>query len=409
MDGNRRPFLAAAAVLGLVLRLAFALGYWVHEPLTRDEREYLSLARSLTAGRGLVYDADVLDGQGDPFGRSPGYPAFLAAVGGGRDVATEVPTSVKAAQALVGALGVLIAAVLAGRLAGPRAARAAAVIAAIYPPLVTVAARAFSEALFWPLSLAVVWSFDRALEDGARAPWRALVCGVLAGATVLVRPAVIFFLPLALIWFVWRRRPQLALACAIGATLAIGPWSVRNYAHYGRFVLVASEGGVTFWTGNHPLAVGDGDLAANPSLARAKQALRAGHPGVTEEQMEPVYYREAFDWIRSHPVAWLRLEARKLFYLVVPIGPSYTLHSTRYYAASALPYLVVLGLAIVGVRRARALRSWTPGVWLLLGAAVGVCLIFFPSERFRMSGIDPELVVIAGSAWASGQRERPAA
>jgi hypothetical protein len=23
---------------------------------------------------------------------------------------------------------------------------------------------------------------------------------------------------------------------------------------------------VTFWTGNHPLAVGDGDLAANPAI-----------------------------------------------------------------------------------------------------------------------------------------------
>ena len=402
MDESRGRFLAAAAVLGLVLRLAFALGYWVGEPLTRDEREYLSLARGVASGRGFVYDNDILNGQGDPFGRAPGYPAFLAFVGGGREVVAAVPMSVKVAQAAVGALGVLIVAALARRAAGARAAAAAALIAAVYPPLVTVAARAFSEALFWPLSLAVVWSFDRALEAGPRGTWRALACGVLAGAAILVRPVLLFFLPLALVWLIWRRHPRLAAACAIGAALTIGPWTARNYAHHGRFVLVASEGGVTFWTGNHPLATGDGDLAANPPLARAKQALRAAYPGVTEEQMEPAYYREAFDWIRSHPLAWLGLEARKLFYLVVPIGPSYTLHSTRYYSASALPYLAVLVLAIVGVRR-RASHGRMAGLGLLLAAAVAACLVFFPSERFRISAIDPALVVVAGLAWAPGR------
>ena len=36
---------------------------------------------------------------------------------------------------------------------------------------------------------------------------------------------------------------------------------------------------------------------------------------------------------------------------VVPAGPSYTLHSTRYWAASAFSYLLLLPLAIVGIRR----------------------------------------------------------
>ena len=52
------------------------------------------------------------------------------------------------------------------------------------------------------------------------------------------------------------------------------PWTIRNIRVYGRFVLVASEGGVTFWTGNHPLAVGDGDLAANPAIKRAELEFR---------------------------------------------------------------------------------------------------------------------------------------
>jgi len=50
-DASRaRRLVAAAAAAGLVLRLVFALGYWVEKPLTHDEREYLALARSLTLG-----------------------------------------------------------------------------------------------------------------------------------------------------------------------------------------------------------------------------------------------------------------------------------------------------------------------------------------------------------------------
>jgi radical SAM protein with 4Fe4S-binding SPASM domain len=46
---KKGPALFLIAVLGLALRLAFSLGYWTGQPLTRDEQEYLSLARSLAA------------------------------------------------------------------------------------------------------------------------------------------------------------------------------------------------------------------------------------------------------------------------------------------------------------------------------------------------------------------------
>ncbi len=407
MDGNRRPasLILAAATLGLVLRLAFAFGYWVGEPLTRDEQEYLSLARSLAAGRGFVADK-AESGPGDPFGRAPGYPAFLALTGGGRAAPGQVPASVQIAQAVVGAAGVLVLATLAGRLAGPRAAVAAAVLGAVHPPLVALGARAFSEAVFWPLGLAVAWAFNRMLDAPSRAaPRLGLACGVLTGVGVLVRPALLMFLPLATAWLLWRRRPGAALACLVGAALVVGPWTARTYAHYGRLVLVATEGGVTFWTGNHALAKGDGDLAANPDLARARLALRREHAGLSEEAMEPVYYRAALDWMRSDPLAWIGLEVRKVFYVVVPVGPSYTAHSTRYYAASALPYLGILVLAGIGLWRAGPARGRLAGLWLLVASAVITCLVFFPSERFRIPVIDPALIVAAGAVWA---RRRPA-
>ncbi|MFI5176933.1 MAG: glycosyltransferase family 39 protein [Vicinamibacterales bacterium] len=401
MAGNRALLGAAAA--GLVLRLAFGLVYWVGEPLTRDEQEYLSLARSLAAGHGFVYDEALRSGPIDPFDRAPGYPAFLAIVGAGRAPTNDVPTAVKAAQAVVGLGGVLLVGLIAGQLAGARAAAVAAGIAAVYPPLVAVSARAFSEALFWPMGLAAAALLSRADRTPAPgATMTAALAGVVAGAATLVRPGTIVFVALGGLWLIVRRRPARALALALGAAVVIGPWIVRDSRAEGRVVIVASEGGVNFWAGNHPLAVGDGDLAANPDLKRASVALKAAHPDLTEAQMEPVYYREALAWMRAHPIDWLALEGRKLFFFVAPVGPSYRLHSWRYTVASAGPYLLVLPLAVAGAWRLGAARSRAAGLWLLAASALVTALIFFPQERYRLSVVDPVLIVCAGAAWGRG-------
>lgn len=402
---SRSALLIAAALLGVGLRLGFGLGYWIDRPLTRDELEYFSLARSLAAGDGFVYDETMRAGSFEPFGRAPGYPAFLALAGGGREVVSSVPARVKIAQAIVGGIGVLLVGLVATPLAGPRGGLVAAWIAAVYPPLVWIPAYGFSEALFWPLALALAWTFDRALGPPSEGAFFAGAAGLLTGLGILTRPALILFLPMALVWLVVRRRLTAALLLAAGAIIVVGPWTVRNYLHHERFVLVASDGGVTFWTGNHPLAIGEGDMAANPALKIANQELRARYPGLNEEAMEPIYYREALAWIRAHPLQWLGLEARKVFYLLVPVGPSYTLHSRLYYVASVVSYGILAVLAVVGIVRVGTQRGRTPGLWLLLASAVAVCLIFFPQERFRIPIIDPALVVAAGGVWST-RRER---
>lgn len=390
--------LLAIAALGVAVRLAFGLGYWVNQPLTRDESEYLSLARSLRAGQGFVYDA----AHADPFGRAPGYPAFLAVAGGGGAATPHLPIMVTITQSLVGALGILMAAALAGRLAGPKAAMAAALFTAVSPPLVWIASRAFSEAIFWPLGLAIAWQFNHA-DDAVT--WRdrtrrASVCGLLAGVGVLVRPALLFFLMLAALYWVWRRQWTPVVALALGSLLIVGPWTVRNFSAHGRFVLVASEGGVTFWTGNHPLAVGEGDMAANPAIKLDSIRLRSAHPTLNEEAMEPIYYREAWAWIRTHPLDWLALTARKVYYTVVPTGPSYQLHSRLFVLASVVPYVLALVGAAAGLRRWRGRLGELPGLWLLVGSALLVCVAFFPQERFRIPVIDPALLVLAAAAFA---------
>jgi 4-amino-4-deoxy-L-arabinose transferase-like glycosyltransferase len=403
MERRARRLIFAAVLVGLAVRLAFGLIYWVGKPLTHDEREYLALARSVAAGRGFTYEPGRQRGTAQQFGRAPGYPLFLAIVGVPAGEVDSTPPRVKVAQSVVGAAVVWLIALVAWRALGSRAAVAAAAMAAVYPPLVWMCAYVLSETLFSLAAIAAALVLDVAM---ARARTHraggagVLAAGLLAGAATLVRPVMLFFLPLALLWTI-RRRPALAVAFLAAALAVILPWTARNYRVYDRFVLVASEGGVTFWTGNHPLARGDGDLAANTELKRAELEFRQRHQGLTAEELEPLYYRDAWRHIAGHPGWWVTLLARKALYTIVPIGPSYTLHSWRYVAASVGSYVLLLPFALAGVRQ--VWRSATRPTALLLAAASVLIagLVFFPQERFRIPVLDPTMIVCAAGLVAA--------
>jgi hypothetical protein len=391
-----RRWIVAPLAVGLALRLAFALVYWVGQPLTHDEREYLALARSIARGDGFVYPADEpTSGTAQRFGRAPGYPAFLAILHVTEPVDT-VPARVKVAQSVVGTVGVWLIALIAGRVAGTGAAVAAAWIAALYPPLVFIPAYALSETCYSTVALAAALALDRRTVTVPGA--------VLTGIGILVRPAMLFFVPFAAIWMVWRRNVRAAVLFVAVTLACLAPWTIRNARVYGRFVLVASEGGVTFWTGNNPLARGEGDLAANPELKRAELAFRNRYADLTAEEREPLYYREAFAWIRTHPADWAALLLRKAFFTVVPFGPSYTLHSTKYVLASAGAYLLLLPAALAGawwLGRDRAPAA----LWLMAASTLFASIVFFPQERFRIPVIDPALIVSAAGLAAARSHE----
>jgi hypothetical protein len=210
---------------------------------------------------------------------------------------------------------------------------------------------------------------------------------------------MLFYLPLAALLLL-RRAPdrnagaRRAAVFVVAAILIIAPWTVRNAVVHGRFVLIASEGGITFWTGNHREAIGDGDLAANPHLKRRNLEFRARHAGLSEEALEPLYYREALGFIADDPVWWLGLEARKFAYIWIPFGPSYQLHAPRYFWASAVSMLLLLPAAALGLVRAPA-GTRPAALVVLAGSTVLVALVFFPQERFRLPVMDPALIAAA--------------
>ncbi len=411
LHDHSHTLIAAAALLGLAARLSFGTFYWVDKPLTHDEIEYLELARNLAEGEGLRYDA--LPSQSPDevpfqrFDRAPGYPAFLAALslaGGGIPQSASTPDAVKVTQAFVGTIGVVLIGLLAARVWNPAAGALAAIGAAVYPPLVWICAYALSEVLYSVLALACALLLLCALD--ASVPHRMgrisgtaiALGGVLAGIAALVRPVGLLFIALCAAWLFIRRAPLYARVFALGAVVVIAPWTLRSSERAHRFVLIATEGGVTFWTGNHPLARGEGDLAANPALKNADIEFRKRNRGLNADALEPIYYREAFQHIQDDPLRWLALMGKKLVYQWIPVGPSYRLHSWLYAGASIASYLIVLPFAIAGLLHLRRERRVPVVLTLLAGAQILAGLIFFPQERFRIPVIDPVLLIF-GTVW----------
>ncbi len=243
---------------------------------------------------------------------------------------------------------------------------------------------------------------DRALDrarDAGRATAGgplATAAGITAGCAALTRPAMLFFLPLAALWLFRQRRAPLAVLLIVAALATVAPWTIRNARVFHRFVLIASEGGVTFWTGNHPLASGEGDMAANPDIKRAEIEFRRARPGLTPEELEPEYYRAALGYIAAHPWWWLGLLARKAVY---------TVRADRSVVYATLDERTGRPRWRRTCCSCRARRSAGGGsgpgagrTALFMHGGLPPCctgLVFFPQERFRIPVIDPALIVCA--------------
>jgi len=402
--------LAAIAFLAVAVRL-------VHQaemdasPLSRhlilDEAFNDDWAARLAAG-----DA----GEPPPFFRAPLYPWLLAGV---YRIAGHNPDRVRQLQAGLAALSCLLAFRIAGRAFGGAAGWAAALLTATYWPWIY----ADAELQDPPLTILLNFAALAALQEASRrrrGGWFALLAGGALGLSAIARPTVLVAAPLALLWIVWSpergvelaprggRRAVLAACLALGMAAPIAPVAALNFVVGRDTVLIASQGGMNFYIGNHPGS--DGVSARFPGATaewegmidgatRAAEAV-AGHP-LRPSEVSSHWYAEGRRFWREQPGAALELLVRKSVYLleapeIANDKPIRTL-ITRYRSILAWPWPGfgwVLPLALVGAlwgaeRRETALLVGFAGVY---GAAVAM---FFVSGRHRLP-MAAVLVLVAG-------------
>src|SRR5262249_19048520 len=141
-------------------------------------------------------------------------------------------------------------------------------------------------------------------------------------------------------------RPRQLVTCSVVALCAgaiILPWTLRNYAVFGRPILVSSGFGTKLWQGNNELATGDADdreLPWSNCIGRVRLAALDHHERAAvearytevekrvdalEAQLGDRYLASdavlqpiAFDYMRTHPGRTVALFARKFATLLSP-------------------------------------------------------------------------------------------
>ena len=381
-----------AAVLIFTSAFLLRAVYSFHLPretIEPDERIYSDLAANFLAGRGLISNQDFKrdifrPGQAAPPATSryryaafpPFYPFFLAGLylAGVRSL-----IGVRLVQAVVGALSCLALAWIAENIAGGRSrgekiAGLAAGMMAFYPPLIRYSSLLLTETVFVFLVMAMVAFLLRFREK--ERPSISVLAGLFAGMGILCRPTLIPFTVLAAVWL-WFRASSRRAAFApfiLAAALVLTPWTARNYRLLGRLIPVTTQGGSNLYLANNPLSRGG-------TVSRG-ELVAAGifHLGEDEDEVEynRGYGRLARNFIRAHPLRFLKLSLRRLAWFYHLDG-----HRLEFWYL-LIPFWLVLLTGLGGIYLAwRRKWEWSlPALFILIFTIIH--MTFLPEGRYRL-------------------------
>ncbi len=271
--------------------------------LVGDEPGYHYLATQLASGRPLDWP-----------GRMPLYPLFIGTI---YRLIGENLNGVTYAQALVGAIAVLLLMVLVHRYHGTPAALVSGLLVAVHPGLVTTVTRLLTEVIYVPLLLLVV----AALFELTRSPTarRAVIFGVAVALATYCRPPSALLPALVLAVGAvrsWRRTLTLRLtAVAFGVLIvAMIPWTVHNWRTYGVLHPLASSNGL-LWHGSPEYyeLMRQGRTYLDIWNTELNPALNGGHD-VTQWAGDRYFTERGLRSIAQHPLTYVWYSVHKVAY-----------------------------------------------------------------------------------------------
>jgi tetratricopeptide (TPR) repeat protein/4-amino-4-deoxy-L-arabinose transferase-like glycosyltransferase len=378
--------------------------------LSVDEMYHYRWASSIAGGNILI---------NAPYFRAPLYPFFLAVL---LAVSGKSLIFVRIVQMLLGCLTVFITYRFTERVAGRAAAVLASIFMILYPITTYFDGELLLDPLFAVLALLLLY-YILVPEDR---PARPIICGVLFALAALTRPTILIFAPFIIAYYFHRGIPRercreslkTVLRFIMAAALVIAPVTIINAAFSGQFILISYQGGVNFYIGNNPHADGftselppygpDWDLVDASYLAQQATGRKEQYAAQSF-----FWYRQGMQFILDHPADFVKLFARKMYFLFSgnEISNNRPLDEVVFGNSllSILPirFSLLIACALLPlflVRRERRSAILLYGVILLYGAILSM---FFVSSRFRLPLV-PLVAILAGwgvvSLWETIRR-----
>ncbi len=430
---------AALAIFGLALVVRCLHVWEIHDApffttLMGDSKAYDVWARRVAAG----------DWLGDEvFYQAPLYPYFLGVLYAvlGRNL-----LAVRIVQALLGS-GACVLVALAGcrffgdgeskvppddRRRGINARRVGIVAGAslaLYAPLVFADALIQKSVLDVFLMCLTVWLASRAMAEPARRlRWFGLGAAIALLSLTRENSLVLAVAVLAWLWIARGTSGRAALghaaAFVVGLAVLLAPVAIRNKIVGGELQLTTSQSGPNLFIGNN--AGADGTYMAlragrgDPEYERQDAtdlAERAAGRRLTPGEVSRYWRGRAFEYIRSHPVEWLRLLGRKVALLwnrtEMFDTESQATHAERSAVLRRLEPVAHFGvlapLALFGAWVSWRQRARVSLLSVMLVAYAASVVIFYVFARYRYPLV-PLLVLFAAAGLAAASsffREEP--
>ena len=283
---------------------------------------------------------------------------------------------------------------LALRIFGRRVAVLTGLIAAVYAYLVFYGVTLVTETPFMlALMVALYLAYDLRDNPSTRG-W--IVLGLALGVTLLLRMAVIFFLPVLLAWVILsqpqvRRRAETlrALIPIVIIVAAVAPFTVRNVLLWDHFMLLESQFGHVFWNGNHPGHAGD--FHPFQTFVIPAEILASQNDAIITSTL----LQMGIENVLADPAHFIQLtitRLRELFTFWPTSDSSFLANAMRLISFGWIAPLALVGIPIAARRRYDLMP-----VWLFLILHVGIYSVTWTMIRYRVP-LDPFFIMFAALA-----------
>lgn len=402
------PVLCTAA---FCLRLAYA---FFSDDINRlpvpgsDQSEYELYAWNMANGRGFSgYSAASTAIEAPTSFRAP-LPSIIYSLI--YRISGRHPAALRIINIIIDAVNVYLIFLIARALAGWTAGVVSAAAWCLYPMALFLSADILSEAmaiLLLCLHLLLLIGFSR--HHGFI---RLIGSGLLLGLLILTKAEFMIYLPMLIIWLIWRNYPNwgriTGAVCLISGAcfITVMPWSIRNYLVHGEVVPVSTGGGETLLQGNNDYVV-PGTTFSDPSLygyncsSWGIPEYREMFKGMNEVERDRAAQKEAVRWLMQNKHRWPWLIWAKTKRHWTPFMQPHSDAKLRY--AMLLSYGPILMLALPAfagtlVRGLRRKQSVTL-LHLLVLFVEAKAVLFFGYSRYRFLA-DPALIILAAVSLA---------
>ena len=412
-----RPFglaIAPFVVLGLGVRLAYAIWWRFDEGLLYDGPVYAARARFLRGGLGFLDpDAWYFHGRQSPGAVHPPGNAVLLAIG--QQLGLDTTRQSQLLGCLVGTVTIVLVALLARQVGGRRAGVLAAAIVAVHPGFWSFDPTAMAETpgqLLTAVVLLLAYRFWRTPTIA----WAAWLGGATAVAALTRSELSLLFVTLVLpICFVapgtGRQAARRIGAATLWFAVGLAPWVGWNVVRYEHPVLLASGIDLSLayaqcdetWYGPN---TGYWNLFCADGINRANEGEM-----VDESELGRQYRAQAGSYIADHRGRWPVVIAARAARTLSVYPPQTQIDGEDERESRERPVLWAAtiatwssyALAVVAfVRPPRSRRHLLP-LLAPLGAGVAGAMITFGTSRYRSAG-EVGLVVLAAIGLAALRR-----